>query len=110
MKEYAFALDLQNNPEKIVSYIVHHKNVWPIVIEKIKESGVKDMKIYQLANRLFMIVKVEDDFSIETDPIGDPTHPEVQRWENLMWEYQQALPFAHKGEKWLLMNNIFQLP
>ncbi len=109
MKEHVFALDLKNDPEKIMSYIVHHKNVWPTVVQKIKASGVLEMRIFQLANRLVMIVKVEDDFSIEKDPIGDPSDPEVQRWEELMWEYQQALPFAQKGEKWMLMNKIFQM-
>src|SRR5690554_1106721 len=75
MKEHVFALDLKNDPEKIMSYIVHHKNVWPTVVQKIKASGVLEMRIFQLANRLVMIVKVEDDFSIEKDPIGDPSDP-----------------------------------
>lgn len=109
MKEYVFALDLKNDPEKIMAYIVHHKNVWPAVVQKIKASGVSEMRIFQLANRLVMIVTVAENFSIEKDPIGDPSDPEVQRWEELMWEYQQALPFAKKGEKWVLMNKIFQL-
>ncbi|MCH5721182.1 hypothetical protein [Niabella hibiscisoli] len=26
-----------------------------------------------------------------------------------MWKYQQALPFARPGEKWVLMKKIFQL-
>ncbi|MFV0248149.1 MAG: L-rhamnose mutarotase [Tenacibaculum sp.] len=109
MKEYVFALDLKNDPEKIKAYLKHHQNVWPEVIQTIKNSGVKAMRIYQLENRLFMVIKVKDDFSIETDTVGDPTHPKVQEWENLMWKYQQALPFAKSGEKWMLMNKIFEL-
>jgi L-rhamnose mutarotase len=27
-----------------------------------------------------------------------------------MWTYQQALPLARPGEKWLLMDRIFTLP
>jgi L-rhamnose mutarotase len=26
-----------------------------------------------------------------------------------MWKYQQALPSAKEGEKWVLMNKIFEL-
>ncbi|WP_315824690.1 hypothetical protein [Paraflavitalea speifideaquila] len=26
-----------------------------------------------------------------------------------MWQYQQALPSAKPGEKWLLMNKIFDM-
>jgi L-rhamnose mutarotase len=31
------------------------------------------------------------------------------QWEKLMWEYQEALPTARPGEKWVLMNKIFSL-
>lgn len=33
----------------------------------------------------------------------------VLQWEKLMWEYQQALPKAKPGEKWVLMKKIFTL-
>jgi len=26
-----------------------------------------------------------------------------------MWKYQKALPFAKKGEKWVLMKQIYRL-
>jgi L-rhamnose mutarotase len=34
----------------------------------------------------------------------------VVQWEQLMWDYQQALPTAKPGEKWMLMQKIFTLP
>ncbi len=34
----------------------------------------------------------------------------VMQWEKLMWGYQQALPTAKPGEKWVLMQKIFTLP
>ncbi|MEQ8812616.1 MAG: L-rhamnose mutarotase, partial [Imperialibacter sp.] len=39
----------------------------------------------------------------------DANNPKVQEWEKLMWKYQQALPAAKPGEKWLLMDKIFSL-
>jgi L-rhamnose mutarotase len=33
----------------------------------------------------------------------------VQEWERLMWTYQQSLPFAEPGEKWVLAEKIFEL-
>lgn len=39
----------------------------------------------------------------------DQANPKVQAWEALMWKYQQALPFAKSGEKWMLMERVFEL-
>ena len=36
------------------------------------------------------------------------SNPKVQEWEKLMWKYQQALPVANAGEKWIVMNKIFE--
>jgi L-rhamnose mutarotase len=33
----------------------------------------------------------------------------VNKWEDLMWTYQQALPGSKVGEKWQLMTKIFDI-
>ena len=33
----------------------------------------------------------------------------VQAWERLMWEFQQPLPWAAPGEKWVAMERIYEL-
>jgi len=106
---YCLALDLINDAEKIAAYEAYHKNVWPEILDSIKESGIISMEIYSLENRLFMIMETDDSFSFETKSIFDAQNPKVQEWENLMWNYQQALPFAKAGEKWMLMNKIFSV-
>jgi len=67
------------------------------------------MEIYRLQNRLFMIMETVDDFSFERKASMDAANVLVQEWEALMWKYQQALPFAKPGEKWMLMEKIFEL-
>jgi L-rhamnose mutarotase len=67
------------------------------------------MDMFRAGNRLFMIVEAEDYFSLEEKAKRDAESPVVQRWEELMWQYQQALPFAEQGEKWVLMKKIFEL-
>jgi L-rhamnose mutarotase len=106
---YCLALDLINDAEKIAAYEAYHKNVWPEILDSIKDSGIISMEIYSLENRLFMIMETDDSFSFETKSISDAQNPKVQEWENLMWNYQQALPFAKAGEKWMLMNKIFSV-
>ena len=39
----------------------------------------------------------------------DAANPAVQEWETLMWRYQEALPSAKPGQKWVPMKKVFQL-
>jgi hypothetical protein len=52
---------------------------------------------------MFMIMEVNERFSFEAKARADRNNPRVQEWENLMWKFQQALPEAKPGEKWLQM-------
>lgn len=109
MKRYCLALDLKNDPQLIAEYEAHHQNVWPGIIASIKNSGILHMEIYRIMNRLFMIMETKDDFSFEKKASMDAADEKVQQWENLMWKYQLALPMAKQGEKWLLMEKIFEM-
>jgi L-rhamnose mutarotase len=109
MKRYCLALDLKNDEALIAAYEAYHKNVWPEILQSIKESGILQMEIYRISNRLFMIMETSDDFSLEEKAKMDASNKKVQEWEQLMWKYQQALPGSQPGEKWRLMNKIFTL-
>ena len=107
MKRYCLALDLKDDPALIAEYELHHRQVWPEIIASIRDSGILTMEIYRTGTRLFMIMETRDDFSFETKAQADATNPKVQAWEQLMWKYQQALPHARPGEKWVVMERIF---
>lgn len=109
-RRYCLTLDLKNDPALISEYKRHHEKVWPEIVESIRASGIEDMEIYLLGTRMFMIMEVNDSFSFEEKARADRTNAKVQEWEQLMWKFQQALPAAGPGEKWLLMERIFKLP
>lgn len=109
MKTYALALDLKDDAQLIEEYEQYHRTIWPEVKESIQAAGIVDMRIYRLGNRLFMLMEVADDFSFERKAEMDANNPKVQQWEELMWKFQQPLPQAKAGEKWLLMEEIFKL-
>jgi len=109
MKRYCLALDLLNDLELINEYKKYHRQVWPEIIAGIKKAGINQLEIYIACNRLFMIMEVNDSFSFEKKEKMDAENSNIQEWESLMWKYQQALPCAKKGEKWVLMEQIFQL-
>jgi len=109
MKRYCLTLSLKNDPEQIREYEQHHKAVWPEIINSIKDAGIENMEIYRYETRLFMIMEVNDRFSFEQKRLADTHNATVQEWEALMWKYQQPLEGAPKGEKWMLMEPIFEL-
>lgn len=109
MKRYALALDLVDDPKLIAEYEAYHLAVWPEIQASITGAGIENMTIYRFGNRLFMTMDVKDTFSFEKKNEMDAANPKVQEWETLMWKYQQAVPGAKPGEKWVLMDKIFEL-
>lgn len=109
MTRYCLALDLKEDDNLIATYEEYHRSVWPEIIDSIKAANILQLEIYRVANRLFMILEGGPDFSFENKAKLDAKNEIVTQWELLMWEYQQALPIAKPGEKWVLMNKIFSL-
>jgi L-rhamnose mutarotase len=109
MKKYCLALDLKDDPALIAAYEKYHRQVWPEIIKSIKDAGIEKLDIYRTGNRLFMIIEANNDFSFEKKAAMDAANSKVQEWETLMWKFQQALPWAKPGEKWVLMERIFEL-
>lgn len=68
-----------------------------------------DMEIYLTGNRMFMIMEVDETFDPVKKAEMDANNPKVQEWENLMWKYQQELPWAKDGEKWIELEQVFKL-
>lgn len=110
MPQYAFALDLKNDPHLIAQYEAHHQVVWPEILQSMHDAGIIGCRIYRVENRLTMIMETTPDFNFEAKALADAQNPKVQAWETLMWDYQQAIPSAKPGEKWVRMKCIFELP
>jgi L-rhamnose mutarotase len=108
---HCFALDLKDDPKLIAEYKNYHtlQGVWPEILASIKDSGIEALDIYLVGNRLFMVMDVNDCFSFDAKQQSDLNNPKVVKWEELMWQFQQQLPWAKGDEKWLLMDNIFTL-
>ena len=104
---YCFALDLKDNPKLIEEYRLYHKNVWPEVVQSFRDAGIESLEIYLLGTRMFMILEGNEHFSLASKASADLANPKIQEWEALMWGFQQALPQAGPGEKWLVMEQIY---
>ncbi|MCJ8293826.1 MAG: L-rhamnose mutarotase [Colwellia sp.] len=108
---HCFTLDLKDDPKLIETYKKHHQaeQVWPEIVTSIKGAGIEELDIFLVGNRLFMIMVVNNSFSFEAKKMADLADSKVVEWEQLMWRFQQQLPWAKGDDKWLLMDNVFTL-
>jgi L-rhamnose mutarotase len=109
MSRHYYALDLRDDAEAIAEYERWHQpgQVWPEIIASIRASGVEQMEIFRTGNRLVMVVQMAEghDSSARAKEADEKT----QAWEALMDGYQQRLPWAEAGQKWVPMKRIFSL-
>jgi L-rhamnose mutarotase len=108
-RRFCLTLDLKDDPQLITEYKRHHEHVWPEITQSIRDAGVEDAEIYLFGTRMIMILEVNEQFSFEAKARLDRENPKVVEWEQLMWKFQQQLPQARPGEKWLPMERIFKL-
>jgi L-rhamnose mutarotase len=111
MKTYCLALDLKDDPDLIAEYRRYHQphHFWPELLASIRRQGIVNEEIFLLGTRMVMVLRTVDDFSFEAKAAADESDPTIWAWEELMWKYQKAVPHAKPGEKWVLMEKIFEL-
>lgn len=110
-RRFCLCMDLKDDPGLIEQYKHQHEpgNVWPEIIQSIYDSGVLDMEIYRCHNRLFMILEVDEAFSLERKAEMDAANEKTQEWESLMQQkFQQAVPWETQI-KWVQTERIFKL-
>lgn len=109
MPRHCLTLDLQNDPRKIAEYKRHHEKIWPEVRDSLFAAGVTSMEIYLAGTRMFMIMDVSDDFSLDKKAAMDSANPKVQAWEALMANFQAVPPGADPVRRWAAMEKVFDL-
>jgi len=111
MSWQCLALDLRDDPALIAEYERWHRreNIWPEIVASIRASGIEEMQIFRTGTRLVMLMRVGADFDPQAKALADAASERVQAWETLMSTFQQPLPWAGAGQKWVPMQKIFDL-
>ena len=111
MPRMYFALDLRDDPALIAEYERWHRpeHIWPEIVASIRDAGVRELEIFRTGNRLVLVMDVAEDFDGAAKSAADAANPRVQAWEALMDTFQQRLPWARPGQKWVPMERIFSL-
>lgn len=111
MTRRVLILDLRDDPALIAAYdALHAPGAAPeAIVKSIRASGIEAMDIYRSGNRLVMVMETTEDFDPGAKAAADAADPAVIAWEELMDRYQQRLPWAPPGTKWLEAERIFAL-
>lgn len=109
MPRHCLTLDLKDDATAIAEYKRYHLKIWPEVRDSLRAAGVEDMEIYLLGTRMFMIMDVNESFSLSAKAAADAANAKVQEWEAIMGGFQQPLPQSRPGQRWVVMERVFKL-
>lgn len=103
-----FALDLVDDADLIAEYERAHAPgaAWPEITRAIRAAGYEAMEIWRVADRLFMIAEVADDWP---RPVPADLSEADARWEAAMARFQKRIVAAPGDTKWARMTRIYAL-
>lgn len=109
MKTFGLTLCLQDNPVTIAEYKKQHQAVWPGVLARMREVGVREMKIFLIGRRMFMYLEADDQFDLARDFARINEDPVSQEWNELMAGLQERAPEAPPDQWWAPMELVFSM-
>jgi len=109
MTRHVLTVDLRDDPAAVEAYTAHHREVWPEVLESLRNAGVKALDIYLTGRRLVMIVETEEADVRRVFAAHVASTPRVAQWEALMKALQQPAPGAEPDAWWAVMEPVFHL-
>ena len=109
MQRYGLTLALRDDPAAIERYRQEHQRAWPEVIARLREIGIREMRIYLLGRRMFMYMEAVDGFDPGRDFPRLNEDPRYREWDELMRSMQEKVPEAGEDEWWAEMELGFDL-
>ena len=92
--------------ETFGDYVKYHADVWPGILNMIRECNIRNYSIFHKDGLLFAYFEyVGDDF--EADMAKMAADPETQRWWDIMMPMQSPLETRAEGEWWANMDEVF---
>ncbi len=97
---------LQVKPESFEEYKRYHANVWPEILDMIRQCNIRNYSIYHKDSYLFAYFEyVGEDF--DADMAKMAADPKTQEWWDIMMPMQAPLETRAEGEWWANMEEVF---
>lgn len=103
-----FGMVIQLKPGSADVYRAYHANVWPGVLDKIRERNIRNYTIFFKDDLLFGYFEYHGD-DLKSDWAKMAAHPRTQEWWAVMQPLQDPLPTRKDGEWWAVMEGVFHL-
>jgi len=101
-----FGQVIKVKPDKLGEYKEYHADVWPEILDMIRECNIQNYSIYHKDSYLFAYFEyVGDDF--EADMAKMAADPKTQEWWDIMMPMQEPLETRAEGEWWANMEEVF---
>jgi len=111
LETVVYTCDLRENDKVIDTYKkLHGEHVWPEVQEAARVSGYHSIRIYNLDNRLVMILEYPETRSLEeiNKRYAESNPGKMKEWSKLMESFQQAPPQQDSSKTWVEMEVIYK--
>ena len=91
MEKVAFVMSLKPGYEQ--EYKKRHDEIWPELVEELKNAGVSDYSIFyeESSNKLFAVLKREDDHTMG----ALPNNAVVKKW----WQHMADIMDTHEDNE-----------
>ena len=103
-----FGMVIRLRPGCEDSYRRYHADVWPEVLDKIRDCNIRNYSIYFKDGFLFSFFEYHG-ADIKRDWAKMADHPKTQEWWAVMNPMQEPLQTRKDGEWWAEMEEVFHL-
>jgi L-rhamnose mutarotase len=104
MKRYGQLIGLK--PEVYDEYVKYHAEVWPEILDMIRECNIRNYSIFHKDSMLFAYFEyVGEDF--DADMAKMAADAMTQKWWDIMMPMQQPVETRAEGEWWANMDEVF---
>jgi len=103
-----FGQVIRIKPERFEEYRAAHAQVWPEVLDMIKQCNIQNYSIFHYNNLLFAYFEyVGDNFEADMARMG--AHPKTKEWWAWMMPMQEPVPECTEGEWWHTIEEVFHM-
>ncbi len=103
-----YGMTIRLKPECIGVYRSYHAEVWPEVLNKITECGIRNYSIFLKDSTLFGYFEYHGS-EFAADMARMAADPKTQEWWAIMEPLQQPIETRAQGEWWANMEEVFHL-